>query len=88
MSDEGRVGVKAPVPASGASRDSVPGPRGLDRGARELLSAVTGKGNGNGDGNGNGNGNGDGDGKGKGDGKSLFSGLTDKVKETASDVKD
>ena len=51
-------------------------------GGGSLLSAVTGKGNGDG----NGNGNGDGDGK--GDGKSLFSGLTDKVKETASDVKD
>ena len=31
---------------------------------------------------------GDGNGDEKGDGKSLFSGLTDKVKETASDVKD
>ncbi|MDV7089408.1 SRPBCC family protein [Rhodococcus opacus] len=51
-------------------------------GGGSLLSAVTGTGNGNG----NGNGNGDGDEK--GDGKSLFSGLTDKVKETASDVKD
>ncbi|WP_371851630.1 SRPBCC family protein, partial [Rhodococcus koreensis] len=47
-------------------------------GGGSLLSAVTGKGNGNGDGDGDGN----------GDGKSLFSGLTDKVKETASDVKD
>ncbi|MDF3312715.1 SRPBCC family protein [Rhodococcus sp. T2V] len=39
-----------------------------------LLSAVTGKGNG--------------DGNGKGDGTSLFSGLTDKVKDTASNLKD
>ncbi|MFF2115582.1 SRPBCC family protein [Rhodococcus koreensis] len=43
-------------------------------GGGSLLSAVTGNGNGDGDG--------------KGDGKSLFSGLTDKVKDTASDVKD
>ncbi|MFD6065289.1 SRPBCC family protein, partial [Rhodococcus wratislaviensis] len=47
-------------------------------GGGSLLSAVTG----------NGNGDGDGDGDEKGDGKSLFSGLTDKVKDTASDVKD
>jgi uncharacterized membrane protein len=47
-------------------------------GGGSLLSAVTGTGNGNGDG----------DGDEKGDGKSLFSGLTDKVKDTASDVKD
>ncbi|MDF3313942.1 AMP-binding protein, partial [Rhodococcus sp. T2V] len=45
-------------------------------GGGSLLSAVTGKGNGNGNG------------EGKGDGTSLFSGLTDKVKDTASDVKD
>jgi hypothetical protein len=51
-------------------------------GGGSLLSAVTGTGNGNG------NGNGDGDGNEKGDGKSLFSGLTDKVKDTASNLKD
>ncbi|MGV9864364.1 SRPBCC family protein [Rhodococcus koreensis] len=45
-------------------------------GGGSLLSAVTGKVNGNGDGNG------------KGDGTSLFSGLTDKVKDTASNLKD
>ncbi|WP_072950979.1 SRPBCC family protein, partial [Rhodococcus koreensis] len=50
-------------------------------GGGSLLSAVTGK-----EQQGNGNGNGDGDEK--GDGKSLFSGLTDKVKDTASGVKD
>ena len=48
-------------------------------GGGSLLSAVTGKEH-------NGNGNGDGDGK--GDGKSLLSGLTDKVKDTASNLKD
>ncbi|MDI9954117.1 SRPBCC family protein [Rhodococcus sp. IEGM 1305] len=46
-------------------------------GGGSLLSAVTGKEQ-----------QGDGNGDEKGDGKSLFSGLTDKVKETASDVKD
>ncbi|QYB02724.1 SRPBCC family protein [Rhodococcus sp. USK10] len=46
-------------------------------GGGSLLSAVTGKEH---------QGNGDGDGK--GDGKSLFSGLTDKVKDTASNLKD
>src|SRR6478735_414550 len=45
-------------------------------GGGSLLSAVTG------------NGNGDGEGNEKGDGKSLFSGLTDKVKDTASNLKD
>ncbi|QSE89873.1 SRPBCC family protein [Rhodococcus pseudokoreensis] len=52
-------------------------------GGGSLLSAVTGK-----EHNGNGNGDGNGDGDGKGDGKSLFSGLTDKVKDTASNLKD
>ncbi|QSE82206.1 SRPBCC family protein [Rhodococcus koreensis] len=47
-------------------------------GGGSLLSAVTGNGNGNGNGNGDE----------KGDGKSLFSGLTDKVKDTASNLKD
>ncbi|GCE37677.1 hypothetical protein Rhow_000409 [Rhodococcus wratislaviensis] len=46
-------------------------------GGGSLLSAVTGKEH---------QGNGDGDGK--GDSKSLFSGLTDKVKDTASNLKD
>src|SRR6478735_9258398 len=46
-------------------------------GGGSLLSAVTGKEQ-----------EGEGNGDEKGDGKSLFSGLTDKVKETASDVKD
>ncbi|KXX59820.1 SRPBCC family protein, partial [Rhodococcus sp. LB1] len=46
-------------------------------GGGSLLSAVTGKEQ-----------QGDGNGDEKGDGKSLFSGLTDKVKDTASDVKD
>ncbi|MFE5709058.1 cyclase, partial [Rhodococcus koreensis] len=55
-----------------------------DGGGGSLLSAVTGKGNGNGNGNGDGNEKGDGN----GDGKSLFSGLTDKVKDTASNLKD
>ncbi|MFC9553608.1 cyclase, partial [Rhodococcus sp. NPDC056960] len=73
--------------AVSAVSDKVQGATGrlndyAEGGGGTLLSAITGNGHGNGNGDGDGNENGD------GDGKSPLSGLTDTVKEKASDLKD